>query len=286
MLRPQLSLQKWMVNTVCFPVVNGMIILVKPMKITRKVFSKFNVKILPVPISSLLCLVIRKKPATLEGKTAHAQLYSWTDWANWAFQPRRVPDFQYNNEAGVPYVDPRAPLTFYGGTIGDQEYCDNCPGGPKPFDFATLGYWYRKVTNKENKPNEDNIQTGNNIRLMRYADVLLMRAESLILQGQVSEGIDFINQVRTRIGAFPYNDAYTQEQAFELLKRERQLELMGEMHRYNDIKRWGILKETMNIELQAMFGTPNVQDKHYLFPIPQKELDTNKEFGTVEDSWN
>ena len=70
-----------------------------------------------------------------------------------------------------------------------------------------LGYWYRKDTNKENKPNEDNIQTGNNIRLMRYADVLLMRAECHILQGKVSEGIDFINQVRTRIGAFPYNDA-------------------------------------------------------------------------------
>jgi starch-binding outer membrane protein, SusD/RagB family len=219
-------------------------------------------------------------------QNAHAQLYSWTDWANWAFQPRRVLDFQYNDESGSPYVDPRAALTFYGGAIGDQEYCDNCPGGPKPFDFVSLGYWYRKVTNKENKANENNVQTGNNIRLMRYADVLLMRAECHILQGQVSEGIEFINQVRTRIGAFPYDKVYTQEQAFELLKRERQVELMGEMHRYNDIKRWGILKETMNIELQAMFGTPNVQDKHYLFPIPQKELDTNREFGPVENSWN
>jgi starch-binding outer membrane protein, SusD/RagB family len=219
-------------------------------------------------------------------QNGHAQLYSWTDFANWAFQPRRVPDFQYNNEVGIPYVDPRASLTFYGGTIGDQDYCNNCTGGAKPFDFATFGYWYRKLTNKENKPNENNIQTGNNIRLMRYADVLLMRAESLILQGQVAEGLVFINQVRTRVGAFPYINSYTQDQAFELLKRERQLELMGEMHRYNDIKRWGILKETMNIELQAMFGTPNVLDKHYLFPIPQKELDTNKEFGPVVDSWN
>lgn len=219
-------------------------------------------------------------------QNGHAQLYSWTDWSNWAFQPRRVPDFKYDNEAGNPYVDPRAPLTFYGGTDGDQTYCDNCAGGPIPFDFATYGYWYRKATNKENKPNEDGIKTGNNIRLMRYADVLLMRAESLILQGQVEEGIDFINQVRTRIGAFAYSGTYTEAQAFELLKRERQLELMGEMHRYNDIKRWGILKETMNVELQALFGTPNVQDKHYFFPIPQLELDTNKDFGSVTDSWN
>ncbi len=219
-------------------------------------------------------------------QNARAQLYSWTDWANWAFQPRRVGDFQYNNESGEPYVDPRAALTFYGGTTGDQTYCDNCPGGVKNFDFVTNGYWYRKGTNKENKSQENSVQTGNNIRLMRYADVLLMRAECQLKLGNVNAGIDFINQVRNRIGAFLYNGTYTPDQAFELLKRERQLEFMGEQIRYNDLKRWGILKETMDIELKVLAGNPNVQDKHYLFPIPQIELDTNKEFGPVADSWN
>lgn len=213
------------------------------------------------------------------------QLYSWQDWANWSFQPRRVTDFQYADESGDPYVDPRAPLTFYGG-IGDQTYCDNCAGGAIPYDFATRGYWYRKGTNKENKPNESGIQTGNNIRLMRYADVLLMRAECQIKEGNITAGLALINQVRARIGAFQYVGTYNETQAFELLKRERQLELMGEQVRYGDLKRWKILKETMNVELQATFGTPNVEDKHYLFPIPQLELDTNREFGTVSNSWN
>lgn len=202
-----------------------------------------------------------------------------------AFQPRRVMDFQYNNESGDPYVDPRAPLTFYGG-IGDQTWCDNCPEGIKPFNFATYGYWYRKYTNKENKPEENGVQTGNNIRLMRYADVLLMRAECQIKEGNVNTGIGFINQVRNRIGAFQYTGTYSGDQAFELVKRERQLEFMGEQIRYNDLKRWGILKETMNIEMQALFGTSNVLDKHYLFPIPQKEIDTNKGLGPVADNWN
>lgn len=218
-------------------------------------------------------------------QNGRAQLYSWTDWANWAFQPRRVADFQYQNESSNPYIDPRAPLTFYGG-IGDPTWCDNCPDGVKTFDFATHGYWYRKYTNKENKPSEDGIQTGNNIRLMRYADVLLMRAECQIKLGNLAAGMDFINQVRTRIGAFAYTQSYTQNQAFELLKRERQLEFMGEQIRYNDLKRWGILKETMNIEMVAMWGAPNVEDKHYLFPIPQLELDTNTQFGSVSDNWN
>lgn len=124
---------------------------------------------------------------------------------------------------------------------------------------------------------------------MRYADVLLMRAECQIKKASpnVTAGLGFINQVRNRIGAFPYNGIYTDVQAFELLKHERQLEFMGEQIRYNDLVRWGILKETMNTELQAMFGmATNVQDKHYLFPIPQLELDSNPEFGTVANSWN
>jgi len=219
-------------------------------------------------------------------QNAHAQLYSWTDWSNWAFQPRRVADFQYKNEAGAAYVDPRAALTFYGGAIGDQTYGDNTPGGPQPYPFASVGHWYRKVTNKENKLNENAVQTGNDIRLMRYADVILMRAECKLESGDIAGCLSFINQVRERIGAFKYLGSYSKAQAFELLKRERQLEFMGEQIRYNDLKRWGILKETMNVELQAMWGTPNVQDKHNLFPIPQAEIDTNPEFGTVANNWN
>lgn len=218
-------------------------------------------------------------------QNGHAQLYSWTDWSNWAFQPRRVADFQYADEDGDTYVDPRAPLTFYGG-IGDQTWCDNCAVGVKNFDFATLGYWYRKYTNRENKPAEGGVLTGNNIRLLRYADVLLMRAECRIKLGDPAGAIGLINQVRARIGAFEYTESYTADQTFELLKRERQVEFMGEQIRYNDLKRWGILKETMNIEMQAMFGSSNVLDKHYLFPIPQGEIDTNRSLGTVSDSWN
>lgn len=227
-----------------------------------------------------------EEPGNPSRANLHAQLYSWSDWSNWAFQPRRVADFQYNDESGNPYVDPRAALTFYGGTIGDQTFCDKCASGPEPFDFAKNGYWYRKSTNKENKPSENGGQSSNNINLMRYADVLLMRAECQIKQSNVSAGLGYINQVRTRIGAFPYVASYTADQAFDLLKRERQLELMGEQSRFNDLKRWGILVETMNIEMQAMFGTQNVEQKHYLFPIPQLEIDTNKGLGTVSNDWN
>ena len=212
------------------------------------------------------------------------QLYGWNDWGNWKFPPNRVNDFIYNDENGVSYQDPRAYYTFYGG-IGDTTWQDNLPTGPVPFDFATLGYWYKKILNKENKVNES-LKTGNNVRLMRYADVLLMRAECSLNTGDVDGCIGYINQVRSRIGAFTYQKSYSQPQAFELLKLERQLELMGEQHRFDDLRRWGILRETINPEMMEMFGTQPVLDKHYLFPIPQEEIDSNVGLGTVENEWN
>lgn len=213
-----------------------------------------------------------------------AQLYGWNDWANWKFPSRRVSDFTYNNESGVSYNDPRAKFTFYGG-IGDMTWQDNLPTGPVPYDFANLGYWYKKLTNKENKVTE-NMHCGNNIRLMRYADVLLMRAECKLFSNDIPGCMNYINLVRERVGAFKYTSTYNQTQAFELLKRERQIELMGEQHRFDDLKRWGILKEVMNVEMQATFGTQAVKDKHYLFPIPQEEIDTNLGLGKVENDWN
>jgi hypothetical protein len=217
--------------------------------------------------------------------TAHTQLYTFGDvggWDNWKFQTMRVNDFQYKDEIDNDYIDPRAALTFYGG-IGDSTILDNSAEGPQPFDFAKLSYWYKKYTNLENE-RVAFLESGINVRLMRYADVLLMRAECKLLGDHDVPGcISFINQVRDRIGAFQYLGSYSETQAFDLLKRERQLEFMGEQVRFNDLKRWGILEMTMNPELQILFGKQPVTAKHYLFPIPQLEVDSNPGLGSAEN---
>ncbi|MGL6267238.1 MAG: RagB/SusD family nutrient uptake outer membrane protein, partial [Chitinophagaceae bacterium] len=79
-------------------------------------------------------------------QNAHVQLYTWGavgGWGNWKFQTMRVNDFKYTDEANAAYTDPRAALTFYGG-IGDNTIFDNAIGGPQPYDFAGLKYWYKK----------------------------------------------------------------------------------------------------------------------------------------------
>ncbi|MEO6961589.1 MAG: RagB/SusD family nutrient uptake outer membrane protein [Puia sp.] len=218
-------------------------------------------------------------------QTARPQLYGWNDWGNWFFPSRRVNDFVYKDESGNSYTDPRAQLTFYGG-IGAMTWLNKSPDGPRAYDFATLGYWYKKILNKEYKESENNLQSSNDLRLLRYADILLMSAECKLNLGDVPGCMALINQIRTRIGAFNYQNTYSADQAFELLKRERQLEFMGEEVRFNDLKRWNLLVDTMNVETQALFGAPRVSDKHMLFPIPLAEIDTNLGLGEVNNQWN
>jgi hypothetical protein len=119
---------------------------------------------------------------------------------------------------------------------------------------------------------------GNKIYI-RYADVLLWKAEAFIETGAVEEGLEIIDQIRTRAENTPALEGTTgsletysgqglsQAQAREILRRERRLELGFEAHRFNDLKRWGIADEVL-----TEMGK-NFQDHHYLYPIPQGEID-------------
>lgn len=121
----------------------------------------------------------------------------------------------------------------------------------------------------------------NNKIYIRYADVLLWKAEALLETGHVDFAIDIINQIRTRAretetvtkgktpeGTLPARDRLaSKEQAWKWLIHERRVELGLECHRFRDLKRWKLAKEVLNANGQAF------EDKHYLFPIPQKEID-------------
>lgn len=109
---------------------------------------------------------------------------------------------------------------------------------------------------------------------IRYADVLLWKAEALIRDNQVREGIVLINKIRQRArGAnatvLPDRDITTNntELAIQWLQQERRIELGLESHRLSDLRRWKIAKATL-----TTMGKPFL-DRHVLFPIPQAEVD-------------
>jgi hypothetical protein len=125
--------------------------------------------------------------------------------------------------------------------------------------------------------------SGNNQPVIRYSDVLLMRAEALgRLNPSNPEAYEFLNKVRRRAYGFPIdNPASSDIQAglsakdfLDTIIKERRLEFAFEGHRWFDLVRTKKLKEAMmsqNPEIGA-----NVEEKHYRFPIPQLEMDANK----------
>lgn len=104
---------------------------------------------------------------------------------------------------------------------------------------------------------------GTNLRLIRYADVLLMAAEAYHMSGNDGKAATYLNMVRERAGLGAYSgDIMT------AIKKERQMELCFEGVRLLDLIRWG--------DAPAVLGSLGfVAGKHEVFPIPQDEIRNN-----------
>ncbi len=223
-----------------------------------------------------------------QASTGRAMEFGFNDWFNVFVSNSLVKAFKYPIN-GEQYTDPRAFYTFYGDAAsgGDTDfYCDTCVNNVQPYPFESKGYAWKKYERYEIMQNEGVPKSPINTTVIRYADVLLMRAECQIQLGNNSEALDLINQVRARAGAELYDSLGSDP--MEILKRERRLELGGEQVRFFDLIRWDSLVETLNPEKQAQGeGTP-VQEKHKYFPITIDELDINKEMtnDVYFNNWN
>lgn len=128
----------------------------------------------------------------------------------------------------------------------------------------------------------------NNHRLLRYADVLLLKAEAVLKSGgNTATAIGLINQVRTRArtmvagGTQPanFNTAETNVNTImQWIMDERLRELAGEGHRWFDLRRWHMAGY---ITLNNSYFSSEVPsrmtfDEHFLyFPIPDGETSKN-----------
>lgn len=113
-----------------------------------------------------------------------------------------------------------------------------------------------------------------NIPLMRYANVLLMKAEVLNEQGKTAEAIPLVNQVREAHGDMPPMTGSSQEAVRSQIEHERMIEFPLENWRWYDLRRWGKLEEAM-----ADVGRSINADKNSFYPIPLKEENSNEEIN-------
>lgn len=182
-----------------------------------------------------------------------------------ARDPRLSATFLYNftNEAG-----PAATLVY--GLTFQQRYGAN-----------NKRVFFRKFLH-DHVRNFEGFRGINNYRFIRYADVLLMYAECLNANGSTSDAYPFVNRVRSRVGLAALPTGLSQQAFLTQLKHERLMELTGEGHRFNDLKRWGDLGPSLSVKDP---GFSNFEiGKHELLPIPQRDLDINPNM-TQNPNW-
>jgi hypothetical protein len=119
-----------------------------------------------------------------------------------------------------------------------------------------------------------------NYTYLRYADVLLMKAEAYNETGRADSALANLNRVRQRArasfaGTPPADllaDILTTDQALlrTAIRHERRVELAQEFHRYFDLMRWG------KSEAESALGVLFNYDTNRWFPIPQAEIDANQ----------
>lgn len=117
--------------------------------------------------------------------------------------------------------------------------------------------------------------SGNNLRILRYADVLLMFAEADLMDDNnlSAEGLEAINAVRRRADMPEFTTVTMQD-----IEDERVKELTFERTRYFDLLRWGRVKSRIvdNPDLKSESGgTSSYKPGREYLAIPLTELDGN-----------
>lgn len=156
----------------------------------------------------------------------------------------------------------------------------------KPFSSFALAFGFKSMFKKYQNYMQNNELSGssgaadytsdNNERALRYADVLLLLAESLTMQSKVMDAYPYINQIRSRAKLAPLAAGFSPTQMMAEIRHQRMIEFAREGQRFYDLKRWGLLQQEIanSDKVGKQFFVPG---KHDYFPIPQSELNANSE---------
>ncbi len=248
-----------------------------------------------------VCLEISNSSNGFGGWGGNVPLQNFVD----AYQMnngKNIDDASSGYDPQDPYKnrDPRFYMTilyngasYRGGTI--QSYLPggkDSKDGPSNWNTSKTGYYLKKFLN-DNLPidNPWDIAGTQPWIYFRYAEILLNYAEAQNEAAGPDQTVyDAVNAIRKRAGvnmpALP--TGLTQSQMREAIRKERQVELAFEEHRFYDVRRWKIANVTENVPAYGIEVTKNgnnftytrkealsgrrFEDKHYFLPIPRAEI--------------
>tara|TARA_Y100000996_G_scaffold411651_1_gene396228 strand:- start:643 stop:2223 length:1581 start_codon:yes stop_codon:yes gene_type:complete len=196
------------------------------------------------------------------------------------------PDNPYENR------DSRLRKTFFfegdpydGGTIGDAEFGGVCCNGDTRL-MANIGiapvfpkkYTADPDTTPEAFAQMNTIEYGSpmDINIYRYSGVLLAHAEALNESGNTAGAYAGVNKIRTRAGLPDLAAGLSQTEMRAAILHESRVEHALEGRRFYDLKRAGILMETVNSNQGwDLHGGANYKAHYDLWPLPGNFVDNS-----------
>jgi len=201
---------------------------------------------------------------------------------------------------GIPYLD-------WGVHTGNEWIRSQVNGGP----YSNKKFMFYQANQSLASHDKFARATAINFRAIRYAHVLLWRAECAVAGNDLETARKYVNEVRERashqlvmgkVNTYAFGSGVTplvdesqpaanykvndylnfpsQDYAWAAVRMEERLEFAMEGFRFFDLVRWGIADQVLNtyIAKDAAFrtymqGTHYVKDKNDHWPLPQKQLD-------------
>jgi hypothetical protein len=153
-----------------------------------------------------------------------------------------------------------ATIMFRGQTLWDGEIV--------PSDAPNERYNYKTFVSRTQETwAGDQDQTNKNLRVFRYGEILLIKAEVENELGNIPAAVTALNQIRNRAG-LPNTTAATKDDLRNAIYKERRVEMAFEHDRTFDLRRTG----RAGAVLRAL-GKNYIDGVHDLFPIPQIQID-------------
>lgn len=176
----------------------------------------------------------------------------------------------------------------------NAEYGLTINSGERLVGHEGLFNWKNRALKEDNVMDASYFQAlqYTNLRVMRYAEVLLLAAEAHVKSGG-SRAAEYVNAIRTRARLQPLASVTLDD-----VKAEKRLELCFECVRFQDLVRWGDAPKYLGERGQAVpafsakgldpkaFSNANYgfKEKHNLLPIPRKEIELNRNM-TQNTGW-
>lgn len=209
-------------------------------------------------------------------------------WTDGELRPWLVDEFKKEKNLNGDYDIRLKSTAFYEGMEKDFTNNERIYGLKSNSETWAKSNWkgrvfFRKYGSDGYRDYED-YHNPVNVRLIRYADVLLMYAECIAESGgTLSKAVTLVDRVRARVNMPPlaknHATAVSDKAAFlKRLQTERCLELASEGHRFADLKRWGMLDSQAGIdELKSRDSDFSnfVVGRHSCLPIPSSEVNNN-----------